>query len=141
MPLLHKLYVAPAVHQKGSSWPGGMLLRGELYLFARFARFLFIALQACISRTCKLRLEFFNSTFRVDEFLLSRIERVAGTADINLQFFPCASGLKFIATTAFDGGLEIFWVDIFFHRFARSDKEESCRLGRANCLSHFRALI
>ncbi len=88
---------------------------GELNLLGRF---LFIAFQARISRTCELRLEFFNPALGVDEFLFPRVERVAGTTDIDLQFFARAPGLKRITTAAFDVGLKIFGMDIFFHRFA-----------------------
>ena len=73
------------------------------------------SLEAGVSRPCKFRLEFFDSALRIDKFLLARIEGVAGAADIDLQFLPCTSGLKRIATTAFHVGLEIFWVDVFFH--------------------------
>ena len=82
------------------------------------ARFLFVAFQARISGTCELRLEFLNPAFGVDEFLFPRVERVTGTADIDLQFFAGAPGLKRIAAAAFDVGLKIFGMDIFFHRFA-----------------------
>ena len=107
-------------------------MRYELVLLARF---LFVAIEACISRSSKLRLEFFDSTFRVDEFLLSSIERVAGTTDIDLQFLLCASGLKCIATTTLHCGLKIFWVDIFFHRFAHST-EKFRKAGLLKCISH-----
>ena len=73
------------------------------------------ALEAGVSGPRKFRLEFFDATFRIDEFLLSSVEGVAGTANIDLQFLPRASGLKGITTTALHVRLKIFWMDFFFH--------------------------
>ena len=83
--------------------------------FFRVGLRFFAALQAGVTAG-KLALEFLDATFRVDELLLARIERMTGATDIDLQLRTRAAGRKRASTTALNRRFEIFRMNVFLHR-------------------------
>ena len=77
---------------------------------------LLAGLQAGIGAAGKLRLEFLDTTRRVDVLQLARVERMASAADIDFQLFSRAARLKRVAATAGHGDIKIAGVNIFLHR-------------------------
>jgi hypothetical protein len=65
--------------------------------------------------------EFINLTGGIDNFLLTRIERMAVGADFNLHiFFRCGAGFERVAAAARYIEFFIRWVEFRFHRNYRS---------------------
>lgn len=81
----------------------------RLFLLALF-------LQAAVSASSKLLLEFVDSTGCIDKFQLARVERVASVADIDSQFTATdGASFEFISTTTANGSCFVLGVDAFFH--------------------------
>jgi len=59
--------------------------------------------------------EAFDAPRRIDEFLLSRKERMASGANFDLDRFHRRTGLKRVSAGARDGRQEIVWMDALFH--------------------------
>ncbi len=64
-------------------------------------------------------LEAFDTSGRIDEFLLARKERVALRANFRVNFLHGAARLKGVAATAANLHNIIFWMNIFFHKLLR----------------------
>ncbi len=63
--------------------------------------------------------EFVDLTSCVHDFLLSGVERMAGSADFNADISTGGrASFESVATAARDVDLFVFWVDIRFHDFA-----------------------
>lgn len=62
-----------------------------------------------------LLLELFNSPSTVDVLHRSRVERVAGGADINLKFLDRTSSLESVAAAALNFSFVVRRVDVFLH--------------------------
>jgi hypothetical protein len=63
----------------------------------------------------ELLAESFDATGRIDEFLLSGEERMAGATDVDVDFCDGAAGDKGIATSAVDVAISIFGMNLRFH--------------------------
>jgi hypothetical protein len=59
--------------------------------------------------------ESLDATGRIDEFLLSGEERMAGATDVDVDFCDGAASDKGIATGAVNVAISIFGVDFGFH--------------------------
>jgi hypothetical protein len=62
-----------------------------------------------------LSLEFLNATAAIDEFLLSRKERMTGRADIEPDFVFCRTRLELVTASARHFGYFVFRVNSFLH--------------------------
>ena len=76
---------------------------------------LFRLLQAGVAARRKATLELLNPARRIDVLQLACKERMAGTADIDLQFLPGAPRRKAIAATASDYGILVARMDAVLH--------------------------
>jgi hypothetical protein len=60
-------------------------------------------------------LEAFNTARRVDIPLRAREERVTLEANADTHVFARGSGLDDVAARAVDDGIDVFWMNLFFH--------------------------
>lgn len=60
-------------------------------------------------------LELFDTACTVDVLHRTGVKRMAGRADIDLQFLNGTSSLEGVATAAMDFCFEVFRVDVFLH--------------------------
>ena len=84
-------------------------------LEGRLGALLFASLKAQEVATTELVLELLDAPFSVHELLLTRKERMASVADVNLQFFPRTPRGKRIPARARYLGREIIGVNAFLH--------------------------
>ena len=63
----------------------------------------------------ELVLELFDPTGGINELELTRVERVADIANVDLEFFSGAASGEAIAATAGHFGFEVLGVDAIFH--------------------------
>src|SRR5690606_19887933 len=75
------------------------------------------ALQAGITSRGELVLELLDTSGRVDELQLARVERMASAADVDFQLGTGAAGDKRIATAALNLRHEVLGMDVVFHSF------------------------
>ena len=78
-------------------------------------RLLLTSLETGVSSSRKLGLKFFDATFRVNEFLLTRIEGVTDITNIDFQLFACATRGELITTATLDLANVIFRMNACFH--------------------------
>ena len=62
-----------------------------------------------------LALEALNTTCSIDNLLLTREERVAHVADLDLDLGQCSLGLEAVATDTADGALNVRRMDFGLH--------------------------
>ena len=70
---------------------------------------------ALLARHSVLALEALNTTSGIDDLLLTREERVAHVADLDLDLRQCRLGLKAIATDTADLAINVGGMDIGLH--------------------------
>ena len=72
---------------------------------------------------CVLLLEAIDTTFSVNELLLAGVERMAGRADTDAEFWKHGTGRKGCATSTADYlGIVILRVNSFFHNISLIEK-------------------
>ncbi len=85
---------------------------GSLLLFRRS----FLGgLEAGIGTSGELVLELFDPTGGINELELTRVERVADIANVDLEFFAGTASSETVSATACHLGFVVFWVDAVFH--------------------------
>ncbi len=80
-----------------------------------FRRLLLTSLETGVSSGRKLGLKFLDATFRVNEFLLARIEGVTDIANVDFQLFACAARGELITTATLNLAYVIFRMNACFH--------------------------
>ena len=80
-----------------------------------FRRLLLTSFETGVSSGRKLGLKFLDATFRVNEFLLARIEGVTDITNIDLQLFACAARGELITTATLNLAYVIFRMNACFH--------------------------
>ena len=89
--------------------------RRSLALQTIFPHLLLAALEAGITSSSELVLEFLDTACRIDKLQLARVERVTNAADINLQLLAGAARGELVATAAGNLRFVIFGMDAVFH--------------------------
>jgi|GEM_PF-6359669 len=71
--------------------------------------------QAGVGSGSELVLELLNPACRVNELQFARVERMANIANVDLELFPSATGLKAVPTTTGYLGFKVLWMNAVFH--------------------------
>ena len=82
---------------------------------------LFGFLQARVGARSELILKFLDASCRIDEFQLARVKGMASAANVDLQFRTDAASLERVTTTAGDGRLLVFGMNISLHESSLID--------------------
>lgn len=82
-----------------------LLLRSRLLLVCK----------AGVRSGSELVLELLDPTCGVDELQLARVKRMANVANVDLQLFTSATGLKAVPTTTGYLGFKVLWMNAVFH--------------------------
>lgn len=71
--------------------------------------------QAGVGSGSELVLELLNPACSVNELQFARVERMANIANVDLELFPSAPGLKAVPTTTSYLGFKVLWMNAVFH--------------------------
>lgn len=66
--------------------------------------------------------EFLHASCRIHEFLFTRVERVAGCADADLQAATGGAGVINLPTGTGNGGVYVVWMNLCFHGLGKGCK-------------------